>query len=283
MNYKTLLKIILIKFDPFYRLMNNIKIQVDDIKNKLDNIQKLVNTSPPLIVPYDDDDKYLHNDVPLSKLLRHPNWINYLAQIGNKKGMKILEIGSRTVTSTAANFRKYFPEANYVGFDFYHGENVDVVGDAHKLSTYFENNEKFDIIFSSAVFEHLAMPWIVAKEITKLLNINGFVFIETHFSYSSHERPWHFFQFSDKALEVLFSPAMGFKCIESGFSNPIIGRFSSLSIEPLKNKPISGLYCHVEYLGKKIKEVKNFDWNNTDFSHIVGGTKYPKPKKRHCT
>jgi 2-polyprenyl-3-methyl-5-hydroxy-6-metoxy-1,4-benzoquinol methylase len=53
---------------------------------------------------------------------------------------------------------------------------VDIVGDAHKLSSYFENGKQFDIVFSSAVFEHFAMPWIVATEIAKILKVGGFVF-----------------------------------------------------------------------------------------------------------
>jgi hypothetical protein len=62
------------------------------------------------------------------------------------------------------------------------------------------------------------MPWLVATEIAKLLKVGGVLFVETHFSFSSHERPWHFFQFSDMALRVLFSPALGMECIEAGMS-----------------------------------------------------------------
>ena len=152
------------------------------------------------------------------------------------------------------------------------------MGDAHKLSSFFEENDKFDLIYSSACFEHFAMPWVVANEISKLLKVDGFVFIETHFSYSSHERPWHFFQFSDMALKVLFSEALGFKCIEAGMSNPIIGRFSSFADTYLINKPVTGLYCHSEYLGKKVKNVDNFDWSQIDLASIVGETKYPELK-----
>ena len=121
-----------------------------------------------------------------------------MSQNFNKPGLNILEVGSWNVTGS--NRRQFFSHANYVGFDYYDGENVDVVGDAHKLSYYFEDEEKFDLIFSSAVFEHLHMPWVAAEQISKLLKPGGHVFIETHFSFSSHERPWHFFQFSDMAL-----------------------------------------------------------------------------------
>jgi SAM-dependent methyltransferase len=178
--------------------------------------------------------------------------------IGNKPGITVLEIGSREVTGESCS-REELSKADYVGFDYYPGNNVDVVGDVHKLSSYFGEEEKFDIIFSSSCFEHFAMPWIVATEISKLLKVDGVVFIETHFSYSSHERPWHFFQFSDMALRVLFSEALGFECIEAGVSNPIVGRFSSLADKYLKNRPVSNLYCHSEYLGKKVRDVKDFD------------------------
>jgi len=192
-------------------------------------------------------------------------------------GVRILEIGSREVTG--GRNRNKLLNADYVGFDYYAGNNVDVVGDVHKLSSYFKEDEKFDIIFSSACFEHFAMPWIVATEIAKMLKVGGILMIETHFSFSSHERPWHFFQFSDMALKCLFSKALGFECIEAGMSNPIVGRFSSLADNYLRNKPVGGLYCHSEYLGKKINNVINFDWNNVNLNDVIGTMKYPEPNK----
>lgn len=232
----------------------------------------------PLLIENKFDKYFLTADVPMSKIVNHQNWQKYLYEIGNKPGMRILEIGSREVTGES-DARREFSKAEYIGFDYYPGKNVDVVGDAHKLSSYFKEDEKFDIIYSSACFEHFAMPWIVAVEITKLLKVGGIVFIETHFSYRSHERPWHFFQFSDMALRTLFSPALGFECIEAGMSNPMIGRFSSLADADLKNIPIKGLYCHSEYLGKKIRDIKDFDWEKLDLSDVVGDTKYPEPDR----
>lgn len=225
-------------------------------------------------------DKYAinaNNEVPMSKLGSHLNWKNYLYEIGNKQGYRVLEIGSREVTGTS-NARQMFSKAQYIGFDFYPGKNVDVVGDVHKLSTYFNKEEKFDLIYSTACFEHFAMPWVVATEIAKLLKVGGYVFTETHFSFGAHERPWNFFQFSDMGLRALFSPALGFECIEAGMSNPMMGRFSSLADGYLKNKLITGLYCHSSHLGKKVKDVENFDWNMVDLNQVVSNTVYPEPK-----
>ena len=111
-----------------------------------------------------------------SKVQRPPNtshikWEQYLLDHFDKEGMRILEVGSRSVTG--APYGRRFKNAQYTGFDFYDGDNVDVVGDAHKLSRYFKAGEQFDLIFSSAVFEHLYMPWVVATEIQKLLKVGG--------------------------------------------------------------------------------------------------------------
>lgn len=232
----------------------------------------------PLFVLTGGFDKfYLNRDVPKPSLVSHSNWQRYLYEKGNKKGMKILEIGSREVTGKS-DARERLDQATYVGFDYYAGNNVDIVGDAHKLSSYFKEGEQFDIIFCSACFEHFAMPWIVATEIAKLLKIGGEVIVETHFSFVTHERPWNFFQFSDMGLKVLFSPALGFECIDVGMSNPIVGRFSSLADRYLRYKPLLGLYCHSEFLGRKVAEVKDFHWEKIDITEVVGGTKYPKPR-----
>jgi SAM-dependent methyltransferase len=242
------------------------------MKNVLMALYKL-----PLLIESRFDRLFLSADVPMTRSVSHQAWRKHLYEIGNKPGMRILEIGSREVTGVSRD-REEFSNAEYVGFDYYPGRNVNVVGDAHKLSSYFEGEEKFDLVYSSACFEHFAMPWVVAVEIAKVLKVGGVVFVETHFSFSSHERPWHFFQFSDMALRVLFSEALGFECIEAGMCNPIVGRFSSLADKYLKNQPVVGLYCHSEYLGRKVREVGDFDWENLNLVDIVGDTKYPEPK-----
>lgn len=217
---------------------------------------------------------YKTADVPCDEEINHDNWINYLSSKFNKKGMKVLEIGSRIVTGSCN--REKFNNAEYVGFDIYSGLNVYVVGDAHKLSSYF--NEKFDLIFSSAVFEHLAMPWVASLEIIRLLKVGGYVFIETHYSFSSHERPWHFFQFSENALDVLFPQKFGMKCEKKGCSNLIEGKFSDYSSEYLQGRLVEGLYCHSEYLGKKVSEVEQLSWDNVGLEDVTHGTLYPSAK-----
>lgn len=214
---------------------------------------------------------WLDPKAPLSSELAHPQWIDFLVNHFNKPNVHILEIGARCVTGS--RIRPKFDLAHYTGFDIEPGVNVDVVGDAHMLSEYF--SEKFDLIFSSAVFEHFALPWVVAEEICKCLKSGGYIFVETHYSYKSHERPWHFFQFSEKGLAALFNEKNGIQCISAGVSTPLIAYFSSLSASYLCGKQATGLYCHSQFLGKKIKDVNPWQWDKDVLKTIYGNTSYP--------
>lgn len=218
------------------------------------------------------DELFESHDVPHDDDISHDSWVKYLCEICDKPEAEVLEVGSRCVTGCV---RDNFKLANYTGFDYYSGTNVDVVGDAHQLSKYFD--KKFDLIYSSAVFEHLAMPWIAALEMIKLLKPNGFIFVETHYSYSSHERPWHFFQFSENALNVLFPEKFGIKCIKKGCSNLIKGEFSEESADYLKGRLVGGMYCHSEFLGQKVAEIEELSWDNVNLEDVVGATQYPLP------
>lgn len=222
------------------------------------------------------DGLYLNQGIKQPIHVGHSKWLDYLVELGNKEGMRILEVGSREVTGISYA-RTKFDKAEYIGFDYYPGSNVDVVGDVHQLSSYFKPEDKFDIIFTSACFEHFAMPWIASVEIAEMLKVGGIVMVETHFSFGAHELPWNFFQFSDEGLRALFPESLGIECLDLGMSNPIVGRFSSKADSYLQNRPIRGLYCHSEFLGKKVKEVNNFDWKTLVLKDVVGETEYPKP------
>lgn len=210
----------------------------------------------------------------VNPLIDHDSWQEYLLNNYDKTGLRILEIGSRNVTGSL--FGQRFQHAQYIGFDFYDGENVDVVGDAHKLSSYFEKNS-FDLVFSSAVFEHLYAPWVVANEINKILRIGGVIFVETHFSFSLHEQPWNFFHFTHYGLAALFSEALGFSVLEKGMSNPLNGLFSNKASRYLCNIPITNLYCHSQILAKKETNTDVL-FSELNFEKIVGKSLYPMPK-----
>lgn len=222
------------------------------------------------------DARYLNPQVNSASEIGHANQWRAIEQLLHE-GVRFLEVGSRRVTG-AESIRPIVEAKGgfYCGFDYYGGDNVDVVGDAHRLSKYFD--QPFDFIYSSAVFEHLAMPWVVAAEMAKLLTLGGHVFVESHFAFSTHERPWDFFRFTDNGLKALFNPAIGFECVEVAMSNPIVARFSSGASSYLSRGAIPGMYCHCEYLGKKVRSVNDVRWDELDVDEVVGRTVYPEAK-----
>lgn len=222
---------------------------------------------------------WMRNDVPYCEEIAHGNWPYYLKNLCDKPGAEILELGSRRV-NYGDKWNEYFKEANYLGFDYYPGEIVDVVGDVHKLSQYFD--KRFDLIFSSAVFEHLAMPWKAALEIIKILKPGGYIFIETHYCFNSHERPWHFFQFSEEALNILFPKKFGMKCLKKGCCNLIEGRFSEEASIDLQGNIVGGLYCHSGFLAQKVMDIskEKLTWEDISLEDVTGDTQYPLDKHK---
>lgn len=221
------------------------------------------------------DKAYLATDVPgPTPLTAHATFADRVVEAGDRPGFRILEIGSREVAG-GPPMRGRLTHADYVGFDYYPGPNVDVAGDAHRLSDLVQG--PFDVVYSTAVFEHLAMPWVVAEEIARVLKPGGLLFVETHFSYSSHERPWHFFQFSDMGLRALFSPALGFECVEAAMQNPIVGRFSAYADRYLRFQPVRALYCHSNIVARKVRDIEGFRWREAAIDAVAGPEAYPAP------
>ena len=57
----------------------------------------------------------------------------------------------------------------------------------------------------------------------------------------------------------------------------MVGRFSALADDYLKCKPVNGLYCRSDFLGRKTRDVDGFDWNAMKMEDLVGDAKYPAP------
>ena len=198
-------------------------------------------------------------------------------KIVNDEHLHVLEIGSRIIPPKKNGLRSIFSQAgSYTGFDYHLDSNTDVVGDAHRLSSYF-NGRKFDAVFSIAVFEHLAMPWVVAMEINKILNIGGISCHQTPFAWPAHERPWDFWRYSDEGLKVLFSNALGFETINAGMSNPLRMYFDK-PIAGRERFPLVPCFGCSSILSKKTSELEpeKFRWN-INLEEVLGSeSHYPQ-------
>jgi SAM-dependent methyltransferase len=132
---------------------------------------------------------------------------------------RVLEIGSRARSEISR--RNLFEGKQYTGLDIVQGPNVDIVGDAHNLSSHFPA-ESFDAMFSVSTFEHLAMPWRVALEIHKVLRPGGLAYFVTHQALGMHELPWDFWRYSDTSWNSLFNSYTGFRVLETFLGSPMM-------------------------------------------------------------
>ncbi len=194
----------------------------------------------------------------------------------NERHLNVLEIGSRIVSPGSVSKRSLFPgAASYTGFDYYPDANTDITGDAHKLSG-LVGDRRFDAVFSIAVFEHLAMPWVVAKEINHILNPGGITYHGTVFAWPTHERPWDFWRLSDEGLKVLFSPALGFEVLGAGMFDPVSMHFRNLR-SGYEGFPHAAAYASAAILARKKTgtDTDAFRWPSDLSSYVGTDSHYP--------
>ena len=106
--------------------------QVREVKAKLKQLYEQRNLENLVGVPSEKDERLspdYSSGTPLRRLI---------LDRFDPASVKVLEIGSRFVASDRNKFDQLCEPSNYTGFDVHEGPNVDVVGDAHKLTTYFE-------------------------------------------------------------------------------------------------------------------------------------------------
>lgn len=141
----------------------------------------------------------------------HKTFEEFVSITKQSSSPSILEIGSRNVSGVTR--RNIFPFCkDYVGFDILDGNNVDAVGDVHKLSEHF-SPEQFDFVYSISVFEHLLFPWKAILEINRVMKTEGYIFVSTHPVWPEHEQPWDFWRFPRNGFHALFNQYTGFEVI----------------------------------------------------------------------
>jgi len=204
----------------------------------------------------------------------HALFRNFVEQVQAMPSPAILEIGSRDVTGITR--RGLFSNATeFVGVDVLGGPGVDVVGDAHRLSS-FLLAEQFDVVFAVSVFEHLLFPWKVVMEINRVMKLGGLVFISTHPSWPAHELPWDFWRYQPAAFQALFHRATGFELL--AVSDGLPCRAYSLVDDP-PTRPIyretvnQGVAALARKIGDVREDLVRWDVDVRD----VTDTMYPYP------
>jgi hypothetical protein len=183
----------------------------------------------------------------------YQSWENFITALSRIPAGHVLEIGSRA--RSAITRRHRIPShLSYVGVDILPGPNVDVLADAHYLTRFFPE-QRFAAIFSTSVFEHLAMPWKVVLEMNRVLVPGGLVYTATHQTWPLHEEPWDFWRFSRYSWKTIFNEATGFEIVEAVMGEP--ARVHPNRTESMtRDMPASHAYLGSAALVRKIAETE---------------------------
>ena len=90
--------------------------------------------------------------------------------------------------------------SEYVTLDVIPGENIDIVGDVLDLP--FED-ESFNTIISTQVLEHVEKPWIMVKEVRRVLKKNGICILTAPFLIPYHADPHDYFRYTTEGIKSL--------------------------------------------------------------------------------
>jgi hypothetical protein len=114
----------------------------------------------------------------------------------------ILEVGSKDYGSTAT-FRHIFPNCPYVGVDIEEGKGVDAVVDL-SAGIGALRADHFALVVCCSVLEHVAKPWLMAANITKVTAPKGKLFVSVPWVWRYHPYPDDYFRFSYRGIISLF-------------------------------------------------------------------------------
>ena len=183
-----------------FPIINNIPIIIDESQSifKLDDIVKNVPTTQSSTFR----DKSLKNTIRKDILpsLSKDFTLNkrYLELAREFKGKKILIIGCGDKIEL---YNEIFKDSFVINSDVHVQFSPDIVFDSHQIPF---SDETFDLVIAAQVLEHTFKPWVVAKELERVVNLKGKLLIEVPFNFPYHSPPYDFFRFTFTGLRSLF-------------------------------------------------------------------------------
>ncbi|MGX1199311.1 methyltransferase domain-containing protein [Parvibaculum sp. MBR-TMA-1.3b-4.2] len=123
-----------------------------------------------------------------------------------------LEVGARGERSRSLKTR--VPDSwRYIGVDTEKDGNVELVADAHSLSSYLQA-QSVAAIYSADVMEHLMSPASFVIEANKVLKTGGLFIAKAPFAWPLHAEPHDYWRFSSHSWVSLLNRHTGFEILD---------------------------------------------------------------------
>lgn len=141
----------------------------------------------------------------------HPDSMLLMANFKNKyceqiRGKRVLDVGSQDINGS---YKQMFQELGclYTGTDIVDGPNVDVISTFDSLL--FQDNS-FDIVISGQTLEHAERPWMLVREMSRVLAPGGLVCWIAPWRFHVHKDalcPYDRWRILDDGMHVLLQEA----------------------------------------------------------------------------
>lgn len=132
-------------------------------------------------------------------------WVRGVVTSNGLSPLATLEVGSLNVNGSVRDFFT----GPYLGVDIEEGPGVDRICDAEHL---YLLQEKFPVVVSTEMLEHVKRPWLVLDQIYETTEIGGYVIItargfDERGCWELHEHPIDVYRYSDHAMRALAESA----------------------------------------------------------------------------
>ncbi|MDD5493732.1 MAG: methyltransferase domain-containing protein [Dehalococcoidia bacterium] len=161
-----------------------------------------------------------------SAVKKYPNLYKFITQIispvcpsihhSYKDALALVSCENSRVINIGSGITSLNPA--FINFDYYPYENVDIVGDVHKLP--FPDNY-FDAVINIVMLEHISEPEKAVNEMWRVLKQDGIIYSVAPFIVGFHASPGDFQRWAFPGIERLHK---GFKKLDTGvFGGPTSG------------------------------------------------------------
>ena len=177
---------------------------------------------------------------------------------------KTLDLGAGS-----AKYRNIIKQkaSEYITFDMVDGENIDVVGSVFDLPF---NDEEFDTIISTQVLEHVEKPWIMIKEIHRVLKKDGHCILTAPFLGPYHADPYDYFRYTKEGIKSLFKN-QGFQIVECkayGKVFTVLSEFIRFSYFDPYKKARKGSWRITRLMAKLARLLNKFSRNQIIYANV---------------